>query len=223
VSLWGSHRDQRRISSSTHFRNVFGPVKGFVYSVEYQKRGMPHIHMLITLDEEKLRLTPEFVNNIISAENVPEPDPNDHSEAAKQARDLRKLVGDFQHHDCSDRYCLRDDGKCEKRFPRDYSNETILSDNFTQYKRRATECGGVNFVTAPVKGVSKIITNQYVVPYNQFLLLKYGCHHDIEWVGSQQKALEYTLKYLLKGGPPGPRSESWDAECRTFQATTWPM
>ena len=29
--------------------------------------------------------------------------------------------------------------------------------------------------------------------------LKYECHHDIEWVGTQQRALEYTLKYLLKG------------------------
>lgn len=184
---------------NTRFRNVFGPVKGFVYSVEYQKRGMPHIHMLITLDEERLQLNPEFVDNIISAENVPEPDPSDQSEAAKQATELRKHVGTFQHHDCSDSYCLRDDGKCEKRFPRDYSNETTLSENFTQYRRRAAEFGGVDFETDPKRGVSKIITNQYVVPYNPFLLLKYGNHHDIEWVGSQQRALEYTLKYILKG------------------------
>ncbi len=32
-------------------RHCFGRVKSFVYSVEHQKRGMPHIHMVITLDE----------------------------------------------------------------------------------------------------------------------------------------------------------------------------
>jgi hypothetical protein len=47
--------------------------------------------------------------------------------------------------------------------------------------------------------VIKRFANDRVVPYNPFLLLKYGCHHDLEWVGSQQRALEYTLKYLLKG------------------------
>ena len=108
---------------------------------------MPHIHMLISLDEEKLRLSPEFVDNIISAENVPEPAATDHSEAAAQANELRNHVVNFQLHTCSDNHCLRDDGKCEKRFPRDWSNETILSENFTQYRRRSPECGGVNFVS----------------------------------------------------------------------------
>jgi len=183
----------------THFRHVFGPVKAFCYSVEYQKRGMPHIHMLLTLDEEKIQMNPSFVDNLISAENVPLPAVNDHSPEAEQARKLRKLVGDFQLHTCSDNHCLRDDGKCEKRFPRDFSTETILSDNFTQYRRRTPECGGVNFETEPRNGLVNIYTNDRVVPYNEFLLLKYGCHHDLEWVGHQQKALEYTLKYLLKG------------------------
>jgi hypothetical protein len=73
--------------------------------------------MLLTLDEERLRLSPEFVDNLISAENVPEPAADDHSPEAEQARKLRKYVGNFQLHTCSDNHCLRDDGKCEKRFP----------------------------------------------------------------------------------------------------------
>jgi hypothetical protein len=155
--------------------------------------------MLITLDEERLRISPEFVDNLISAENVPEPAADDHSPEAEQARKLRKYVGNFQLHTCSDNHCLRDDGKCEKRFPRDFSNETITSDNFTQYRRRSTECGGTVYESEPVNGVITRFANDRVVPYNPFLLLKYGCHHDLEWVGSQQRALEYTLKYLLKG------------------------
>jgi hypothetical protein len=85
------------------------------------------------------------------------------------------------------------------RFPRDFSNETILSGNFTQYRRRHADHGGATFTPDLQSGTANIYTNEYVVPYNQFLLLKYKSHHDIEWVGSQAKALEYCLKYLLKG------------------------
>lgn len=197
-------------------------MKAFAYSVEYQKRGMPHIHMLLTLDEEKLNLTPEFVDNIISAENVPKPADSDHSEAAAQANTLRGYVGEFQLHTCSDTYCLRDDGKCEKRFPREYSNETVISDTFPQYRRRHTDFGGANFVPETSRGHSNIYTNESVVPYNEFLLLKYKSHHNLEWVGSQQKALEYCLKYLLKG----ELSVKWYRDCLfiyTVQATTWHM
>jgi hypothetical protein len=30
----------------------FGKVKGFAYSIEFQKRSLPHAHMLFILDEE---------------------------------------------------------------------------------------------------------------------------------------------------------------------------
>ena len=33
--------------SSIHFQ-----VKAYSYSIEHQKRGMPHVHMLITLEEK---------------------------------------------------------------------------------------------------------------------------------------------------------------------------
>ena len=37
-----------------------------------------------------------------------------------------------------------------------------------------------------------------VIPYNPYLLLKYGCHINIEYVFGQ-KACKYIFKYLLKG------------------------
>lgn len=37
-----------------------------------------------------------------------------------------------------------------------------------------------------------------VIPYNAFLLLKYSCHINIEYVFGQ-KACKYIFKYLLKG------------------------
>ncbi|XP_075103705.1 uncharacterized protein LOC142178274 [Nicotiana tabacum] len=49
-------------------RNIFGKVATFMYTVEFQKRGLPHAYFLIILTNEYKLLTPEAYNNIISAE-----------------------------------------------------------------------------------------------------------------------------------------------------------
>jgi hypothetical protein len=110
-------------------RHCFGRVKSFVYSVEHQKRGMPHIHMVITLDEvgclgffalllepliQVLHLQdaplPEgsapfgssgFVDNIITATIPSAPDEKDNSVAAQQQRRIRQQFLDFQLHNCN--------------------------------------------------------------------------------------------------------------------------
>ncbi|KAI3417970.1 C-type mannose receptor 2 [Globodera pallida] len=43
-----------------------------------------------------------------------------------------------------------------------------------------------------------LLDDSRVIPYNSFLLLKYGCHINIEYVFGQ-KACKYIFKYLLKG------------------------
>ena len=47
-------------------------------------------------------------------------------------------------------------------------------------------------------GVIEVMDDSRVIPYNPFLLLKYGCHINIEYVFGQ-KACKYIFKYLLKG------------------------
>ena len=44
---------------------LFGAIKCNAYAVEWQKRGLPHIHLLLLL-EEKFR--PEQLDDVISAE-----------------------------------------------------------------------------------------------------------------------------------------------------------
>ena len=46
----------------------FGQVAGLVYTIEYQKRGLPHMHMLIFLTQENKIHTIEDVDSFISAE-----------------------------------------------------------------------------------------------------------------------------------------------------------
>lgn len=52
-------------------KEFFGKCVSYVYSIEFQKRGLPHIHMLVTL-AEKLN-TPQKIDKFISA-TIPDPD-----------------------------------------------------------------------------------------------------------------------------------------------------
>ena len=46
--------------------HIFGICKGYVSSVEFQKCGAPHVHIIVWL--ENFQITPHNINNIISAE-----------------------------------------------------------------------------------------------------------------------------------------------------------
>ena len=52
---------------------VFGPIDAILYSIEFQKRGLPHAHILVWLSKNKINITYETIDNLISAEI---PDPN---------------------------------------------------------------------------------------------------------------------------------------------------
>uniref|UniRef100_A0A1I7Z298 FERM domain-containing protein n=1 Tax=Steinernema glaseri TaxID=37863 RepID=A0A1I7Z298_9BILA len=46
--------------------------------------------------------------------------------------------------------------------------------------------------------VKLTVDNRYVVPYNPFLLLKYGSHHNLEYIGPNC-CEDYVTKYVAKG------------------------
>jgi len=51
---------------------IFGPVLAILYSIEFQKKGLPHVHILLWLDRENNEITPEIIDKWISAE-IPDP------------------------------------------------------------------------------------------------------------------------------------------------------
>jgi len=51
---------------------IFGPVLAILYSIEFQKRGLPHVHILLWIDKKGNDITPEIINTWISAE-IPDP------------------------------------------------------------------------------------------------------------------------------------------------------
>ncbi|KAG6674120.1 hypothetical protein I3842_15G025900 [Carya illinoinensis] len=49
-------------------REIFGKVAAYVYTIEYQKRGLPHVHFLIILQKDWRIYAPETFDEIVSAE-----------------------------------------------------------------------------------------------------------------------------------------------------------
>ncbi|XP_029678787.1 uncharacterized protein LOC115244912, partial [Formica exsecta] len=77
-------------------QKFFGEVAAFVYVIEFQKRGLPHVYMLITLKYNFKITTPKIVDKNISAE-IPDPCEN---------RILHDIIMKHMiHGSCSD-WCL---------------------------------------------------------------------------------------------------------------------
>ncbi|KAG5521132.1 hypothetical protein RHGRI_033626 [Rhododendron griersonianum] len=49
-------------------KELFGPIAAYTFAIEFQKRGLPHVHMLIILKKAYKLNTAEQINALISAE-----------------------------------------------------------------------------------------------------------------------------------------------------------
>lgn len=168
---------------------LFGEVRCWLYSVEWQKRGLPHAHILIWL---KTKILPIQLDNIISAEI---PDPNVDSA-------LFNIITKHMIHGPCGKNNLRSpcmkDKRCTKKYPREFIQETQTgNDGYPLYRRRKPENGGHTFVIK-LKGVDTIIDNRWVVPYCPVLSKMFNAHINIEYCHSI-KAIKYVLKYVHKG------------------------
>ena len=104
----------------------FGEVASHVYVIEFQKRGLPYMHLLITLSRSYKITTPNIVDNFISAEI-----PNKTENPVLHEIVLKNMV----HGPCGD--LCKVDGKCSKNFPKYFHNETNMDENgYPNYRRR---------------------------------------------------------------------------------------
>ena len=158
---------------------------GYVYTIEFQKRSLPHAHILIILrDTATHRDTVEY-DRIVCAEL-----PNPVLQPRLHAIVKRCMI----HGPCGvakkSAPCLRD-GRCSKRFPKAFSAVTTnTEDGYLVYRRRdngrVVNAGGAQ------------VDNRWVVPYNPCLLLKFNAHINVE-ICSTVIAVRYLYKYVYKG------------------------
>ena len=49
-------------------KEILGTVKAHTANTEFQKRGLPHAHILLIMDREHKPITPAIIDEIVSAE-----------------------------------------------------------------------------------------------------------------------------------------------------------
>ncbi|PIA50577.1 hypothetical protein AQUCO_01200042v1 [Aquilegia coerulea] len=166
-------------------RQLFGKVVGYVYTIEFQKRGLPHMHALIFLPHEDKIRTIDQVYRIISAEFL---DPVTHPALFETVKKC------MVHGPCGTRNSLSScmvNGFCKLRYRRPHADETLMDgDGYPIYRRRKTG------VTYTVRGYE--VDNRDVVPYNPYLSEMFDCHINTE-VCASVRAVKYIHKYIYKG------------------------
>ena len=168
---------------------VFGATRCYMYTVEWQKRGLPHAHILLWLKDN---INPNQIDSVISAE-IPNKDLDP---------ELYEIVTtQMIHGPCGvlnpSSPCMQEK-RCTKRFPRDLLQETQTGhDGYPSYRRRKPEDGGFTFKTK-VRQQEVELDNSWVVPYNSLLSKVFKAHINVEFCNSV-KSIKYVCKYINKG------------------------
>ncbi|XP_057248880.1 uncharacterized protein LOC125494724 [Beta vulgaris subsp. vulgaris] len=169
-------------------KQVFGDVAAIVYVVEFQKRGLPHGHMLIILKPAFKIKCPADFDRFICAE-IPTQD-NPH---------LRKIILKHMMHgpcghpnlECPCMKHLKRKGSCKYGYPKKFRSEmTNNGDGYSMYKRRDT------IDSAFIRKAT--LDSRWVIPYNLYLSSLFDCHLNVE-VCSTIEAVKYLYKYVYKG------------------------
>ncbi|KAL5542818.1 hypothetical protein UlMin_010528 [Ulmus minor] len=195
-------------------KQIFGPVVAYVYVIEFQKRGLPHAHFLIILKSNSKIIAPEAFDRFVSAE-IPNINqyPYLHSTVIKHM--MYGPCGDLN----PSNICMKNNGKCKSHYPKKYCSQTYLANNsYPKYKRRNDN------QTVKVRG--HYLDNQWVVPYNPYLLAKFNCHINVE-ICSTVKVVKYLYKYIYKGHDriafhiDSNNTEKDIDEIQNFQSARW--
>ncbi|XP_076916735.1 uncharacterized protein LOC143576556 [Bidens hawaiensis] len=112
-------------------KKVLGKVQAVVYTIEFQKRGLPHAHMCLFMHADHRFPDVEHVDPFISAEI---PDKNEDPELYNLVSELM-IHGSCGAHNptCSCRF----DNKCSKNFPKSFRDSTSVdSQGYPLYRRR---------------------------------------------------------------------------------------
>ena len=167
-------------------------------TIEYQKRGFPHGHILVFLDNEHDRFdTAEKIDQIICAE-IPDKE--------KDPELYEVIVKNMMHGPCGKHSpsspCMADNAfgikEGSKKFPKDIQPVTISkNDGYPLYRRRAD--GRSYQIRHPLNRNQDFhMTNEWVVPYNPYLSKKFKAHINVE-ICASVKAIKYINKYIYKG------------------------
>lgn len=129
------------------------------------------MHLLVTLDEASAPKTPADVDRMTRA-TIPD------RSVEPELFDLVKrhhihgpcdMGGDF--------ICLDDQGRCTKKFPKAFRNESALGEDGYAEPARPDSGPCIEYANG------RVAHNGFVVPYNPDLLQEFDCHTNVELCG----------------------------------------
>ena len=165
-------------------RHVLGHVTAFVYTIEFQKRGLPHAHMVLFLADADKPRTAQDVDQLVSAE-IPDPQAQPEFHETVKRHMMHGPCGELDPH-C---VCM-ENGECKKNFSKPLQQQTEFNVNgYPLYRRRGQHRAQLHRHT---------VNDSWVVPHNPHLLMKFNCHMNVE-VCTTVRSVKYIFKYIHKG------------------------
>lgn len=180
---------------------IFGPIVYEMYVIEFQKRGMPHARVIVKFDGP----SPDQLGEIDEwcwAE-IPPAEMND-GRARAQVLNLMVHRKYGSHNIASP--CMQDDRHragvkvCGKKYPQPWRPSGTVNSNTGRAEYHRRETGEQFTYTHKVNGafVESFATNQWIVPYNIWLLTKYNCHLCCD-ICTTNAVVKYLFKYINEG------------------------
>ena len=170
---------------------VFGELMCWLYTVEWQKRGLPHAHILLWMKE---KIKPSEIDTIISAE-LPDKEIDPILLEVVKAQMVHEPCGSINRLSP----CMVNDGKkCSKDYPRKFvANTQTGNDGYPTYRRRMPGDGGFETTIGTFPN-EKVVDNRWIVPYSPLLCKIFKAHINVEFCNSI-KSIKYVCKYVNKG------------------------
>uniref|UniRef100_A0A0D3AV46 ATP-dependent DNA helicase n=1 Tax=Brassica oleracea var. oleracea TaxID=109376 RepID=A0A0D3AV46_BRAOL len=185
IQLWEARNPNTKILIGQEML-LIDEEKAALHRIEFQKRGLPHAHILLWFGNSSRTPSAEEVDEIISAE-LPnkEEDPEGYNLVTKH----------MIHGPCgviNPKSPCMENNVCTKKFPRAYNDYTSIDKSgYVLYRRRQNE-------NASALKDGTIVNSNFVVPHNIKLLKKYEAHINVEWC-NRTSAMKYLFKYITKG------------------------
>lgn len=180
--FYKKHKDMIHLLTKS---SLFSKVSGYVSVIEFQKRGLPHAHILLILENECKPHEIAHYDKLVCAKFLDE----------DMFPELYKIINQCDIHGPCGPFnasapCMVD-GQCKYRYPRSFSESTILDVNgYPTYMRRN------DGNSIQVRG--NVLDCRWIVPYNPFLTMRYKAHINTE-VCSIITVVKYLYKYVYKG------------------------
>jgi hypothetical protein len=105
------------------FKKICHVSLAVLYTIEFQKRGLPHVHIIFSVSTNTSQPTPELIDSIITAE-ISDPETNLLGYVLVAKHMVHGPYGDFN----VSAPCMKN-SICSKGYPKDFQEETSVNEN----------------------------------------------------------------------------------------------